>query len=160
MMKREIGVQMKMGSILFSLFLLSSFLLQFPIVSSAGTPQCDQNVSPSQCMNNENNESLSFKQNLMKKCKSDREGLGCTLLEREQLKTYVFELCGEIPSNTHIINKRLFESYISDTKLNVAFVSGWSLLNPSSLEWPICVVCSFQYPRDPDWEANIDFCKE
>ena len=96
---------------------------------------------------------------LARRCKSQWDGQGCAPSDRIKLVSYILYSCGDMPVNTHHMNRQYFEKYISDPMLNTAFLIVWHLLNPVDVSWPICVVCLLDYPLDPYWEQNFSYCK-
>ena len=96
---------------------------------------------------------------LARQCKSERKGQGCSKYDKEMLMKYILYFCGNIPENTHHINRQRLEEYISYPTLNTAFLRGWSWLN-SDTTWPVCVVCFLDYPLDSIWEKNFSFCNK
>ena len=95
---------------------------------------------------------------LARQCKSNWEGQGCDLRDKKRLMSYIVFFCGEIPADTHHVNRGLLEVYIDEPMLNTAFLRNWALLN-SDLIWPVCVICFLDYPLDPEWEGNTSFCE-
>ena len=96
---------------------------------------------------------------LAESCKSEWSGEGCNIYDRKILMKYILYFCGEIPEDTHPINRQWLTQYISYPMLSAALIRGWSWLN-SDITWPRCVVCFLNYPSHPYWERNISFCNE
>ena len=96
---------------------------------------------------------------LARECKSQWRVQGCSEYDKQILIKYIMYFCGEMPKNTHSINRQRFEQYITSPMLNIAFLSSWSWLN-NNMEWPICTVCLLDYPLHPYWEMNFSFCDQ
>lgn len=103
-------------------------------------------------------EVASVARNLALKCKSEWDGSGCDDQERDTLASYVVSFCGQIPIKAHQISKTYLKQYLSTPMLNAAFMYGFTSVNSFHV-WPMCVVCSLDYPLDPGWEMNADYCQ-
>ena len=95
---------------------------------------------------------------LAENCKSEWSGEGCSVYDQKVLIKYILYFCGEVPENTHPMNRQRFIQYVSYPMLNTAFIRSWSWLNPTDMTWPMCVVCFLNYPTHPYWEAHTSFC--